>query len=1137
MPLVRVEVRNEYGLGLPELYREANKEDPKEVLDGVAVAGLVGVLRQLGDLAEFAAEIFHGLQEEVMITCSRSHKLVARVQQIEAAVSPLEKTVLAQRNHLYFAYSAGSNWHARLGCEQNQLASSDMPQFILDSYEDCCSPPHLHLLDKFDPGGPGSCVKRYSDPTFFKRASARSNEAYSKKITRDKFVRSIKKSRSWQRNGDVSRGSSFSNLSGRMQVTGLNVNDKTSHSQRMSTCDATSRSDFGKKSSLDSRNELTYNECVLGQSYSMQPEKQKLKESFSSPSKKYYSNSFQYNFLKEKEADLCDDIKNNLSKEQTGYSSSSITWDEKAESPQLMLRQYNHNCMTQEDGPNVNLESCSLNFDCETWGSRADETAYQMDVQPCSETLPMPKSDDIQLDDIESETDQFMDALNTVESDTETDIDCTIKKAEHYLKSEDKAVDETHHSECYSSNFESDIFVNSSQVNSSDGRNCISASLLSHSATYSSISEVAAKDKLNLDSLENNAHLLPATQRVSELLNPGSLQTVDSHENGNIDDVVKVKSIIRKGLPSNLREDKSVMPVTDRTRSNPESQEPEQEPSNNTQGKLWTNGGLLGLDPLKPPDFSVLNAIHQDPASSKDGSICTFRARAAKKSDEIENSRNMANGLDMDCSISRQNYQEGGTSFGKKSWKILTTNLDVKLEKSSNSLHRYYVDSTANNGSTDSSVVPSRSSQPVSSDIRFTRDHRENCRSSRMFELGNRLFTNESYRKLLVGRDDHSGSSGYLNTGVIEQNNCQNIADQSFSGRSRDLFGGGSRFMSFSSSPPLEHMKVSFRPTDGSETTKMKLKFADGNNNLGSDGNIFPSFRLVPGMSTTQHNVGSDSDDTFYRSSPSLSDDSLSHRSDSNSEQCESRESPSSKEHDLYDVLRRISSMEPTSTIRENERSRHGEIYENPGLQLPFVKSVVDKHSQSCGLFDIPKFNIQNHSFREELRNDSSTMDPVETRYSPTPPPLPPAQWRTLKSRLDDTENGHAVISGVLNYGSGHTRSTSTISHQPKPSSLKQDCTIGSIMLENSKSDLEKTNVRREPNQAACHKNIDPREDFLYQIRTKSYSLRPTAKAKSTVLPGGPANGKVTAILKRANEIRQAVGSDDEGGDDKWSDT
>uniref|UniRef100_A0A2N9HX88 Uncharacterized protein n=1 Tax=Fagus sylvatica TaxID=28930 RepID=A0A2N9HX88_FAGSY len=53
MPLVRLEVRSEYGLGQPELYREANREDPKAVLDGVAVAGLVGILRQLGDLAEY----------------------------------------------------------------------------------------------------------------------------------------------------------------------------------------------------------------------------------------------------------------------------------------------------------------------------------------------------------------------------------------------------------------------------------------------------------------------------------------------------------------------------------------------------------------------------------------------------------------------------------------------------------------------------------------------------------------------------------------------------------------------------------------------------------------------------------------------------------------------------------------------------------------------------------------------------------------------------------------------------------------------------------------------------------------------------------------------------------------------------
>ncbi|KAL6984072.1 phosphoenolpyruvate carboxylase, partial [Sarracenia purpurea var. burkii] len=52
MPLVRVQVRNEHGLGQPELYREANTEDPKAMLGGGVVVGLVEILRQLRDHAE-----------------------------------------------------------------------------------------------------------------------------------------------------------------------------------------------------------------------------------------------------------------------------------------------------------------------------------------------------------------------------------------------------------------------------------------------------------------------------------------------------------------------------------------------------------------------------------------------------------------------------------------------------------------------------------------------------------------------------------------------------------------------------------------------------------------------------------------------------------------------------------------------------------------------------------------------------------------------------------------------------------------------------------------------------------------------------------------------------------------------------
>jgi len=53
MPLSRHTVGNEYALGGRDLYRAADQHDPEAVLDGVAMAGLVGVLRQLGDLAEY----------------------------------------------------------------------------------------------------------------------------------------------------------------------------------------------------------------------------------------------------------------------------------------------------------------------------------------------------------------------------------------------------------------------------------------------------------------------------------------------------------------------------------------------------------------------------------------------------------------------------------------------------------------------------------------------------------------------------------------------------------------------------------------------------------------------------------------------------------------------------------------------------------------------------------------------------------------------------------------------------------------------------------------------------------------------------------------------------------------------------
>jgi hypothetical protein len=53
MPLVRYELRSELMLANPQLYRTARKDDSEAVLEGVAMAALVGIVRQLGDLAEY----------------------------------------------------------------------------------------------------------------------------------------------------------------------------------------------------------------------------------------------------------------------------------------------------------------------------------------------------------------------------------------------------------------------------------------------------------------------------------------------------------------------------------------------------------------------------------------------------------------------------------------------------------------------------------------------------------------------------------------------------------------------------------------------------------------------------------------------------------------------------------------------------------------------------------------------------------------------------------------------------------------------------------------------------------------------------------------------------------------------------
>nr|XP_025648863.1 protein SCAR2 isoform X1 [Arachis hypogaea] len=198
MPISRFHIRSEHSLADPELHRAADKDDPEALLEAVAMAGLVGVLRQLGDLAQFAAEIFHDLHEEVMATAGRGHSLISRVQQLEAEVPALEKAFLSQTRHHSFFTNGGIEWHPNLRSEQNLVTRGDLPRFIMDSYEECRAPPRLFLLDKFDVAGAGACLKRYTDPSFFKVESS----VTTVEVHREKRIHKVKQKKvSKPRNG------------------------------------------------------------------------------------------------------------------------------------------------------------------------------------------------------------------------------------------------------------------------------------------------------------------------------------------------------------------------------------------------------------------------------------------------------------------------------------------------------------------------------------------------------------------------------------------------------------------------------------------------------------------------------------------------------------------------------------------------------------------------------------------------------------------------------------------------------------------------------------------------------------------------------------------------------------------------
>ncbi|PON41370.1 SCAR/WAVE family [Parasponia andersonii] len=1241
MPLVRFHVRNEFGLGNSELHSRANKEDPKAVLDGAAVAGLVGILRQLGDLAEFAGEVFHGLQEQVMATASRSHKLMVRVQHIEAALPPLEKVVLSQTSHIHFAYTAGSEWHPRIQNERNHFIKNDLPHFIMDSYEECRGPPRLHLLDKFDTGGPGSCLKRYSDPTFFKRASAVSDEANAEKVLRDRKARRSKKKRSSKQNGDVSRGASISNTrNNSMRFIPPIVDGRSSPLHTASTVDMALKYDMGDKlNSFDSRAESGYIECVFHPSSSMQAGEQEAKDSltlkmaqhdntldsvFASTFKMAQHNDTHDSVFADEHVGFIDDcFRRSSLQEQITSGSSCVTWDEKAEIMEPKIQESGleemldlHQNTSETDAIGCGAGNFTIVDQMEIFGNKSvhertvdqmemlrdktvhERTADQMEVLGDNNIHELISStneiDQIhEIDEIESEPDNYMDALNTIESESENDLDYQTKREVEQFSSvsnnegtegmheltvhcsdlhDGPSTFESHSASFVSTDKEVLTDLHDSVTLESCGHEQMPTSDISSNRGFVSTDKEVLTDLHDSVSLESCGHeQMPKSDISSNREEPSDLSnsfSVETHVDfqmppqarGSSTDhagITKIADILEGSeLESPITDPSSSVtrstdaqdPLGNKTTSNIwESDESRADIPSNHSMRFWTNGGLLGLQPSKPPDFAMSSIARDSVNGSKTDTAgplnptCTLKdeMHGGKLNTLVEDIVDNEKDSSSKCSTSCRNDKENGISTKKTSQGSSTNYLD-STDGNADDFHiRNGFRNASKNYSKETRVPETGKVLPVASNVKYNstetnQEHDEN--SSLAFGFSRRLLSNGFSRTVSDMNEDKFQSASSMCDSVLEQENehprvaHQRVPEVAF----KEHFGFGSAVDSPSSSPPLEHMKISFHPIDDFETSKLKLKFSDGTQSHESIGDMFPSFQLIPEPAIPLHNYDSDSDDdTFCRSSPCMSDDCLSQHSESNSEQWECGENMGDKNHSMHDAVHGIASMERISGSLDLDGITNSEICFDGGGKC--TNSGKGVHlSPFDPILDLPSFDAVKPAIQHEMKDDSESRCHIDP--PPTPPPLPPAEWRVSKSHLDVAEDIMDVSSEDFRHAFDAKLLGSTTSQQPRQAPEGHQNNESTVKPK-SKEGQQKLNGEKEAKHALKSNAMDEREDFLQQIRTKSFNLRRTVPSKPTTTTSGPtANNQVTAILEKANAIRQAVGSDD-GEDDTWSDT
>ncbi|GJN38066.1 hypothetical protein PR202_gb27074 [Eleusine coracana subsp. coracana] len=1254
MPLVRFEVRNEVGLGDPDLYGGAAgagkkgaaaaaagaEEEPKALLEGVAVAGLVGILRQLGDLAEFAADVFHDLHEQVIATSARGRKVLTRVQNIEAALPSLEKAVKSQKSHIHFAYVPGSDWHTQLQNEQNHLLSSDLPRFMMDSYEECRDPPRLYLLDKHF-ASPSTDAQSFSEHR--STSDARSNP------------------------DNISRSSSFSSK------TRLSFVEQSSDT---------------KPSGLPHENghEKSSNDKLQKRSVS--------------------SSSILLNGTNVK--DLTDRLKQGSLPDDMVARSPSVKWDEKAAIITSTSSAYCDDVvMDKADGAepkHISLGQKEINHG--EIGALEQQDSSLQKIK-----LPLSSSGLNHHDEIPGEADNYLDALNTLESETETEAEFQTKNqviaapSFNAIAPQVDTVDDivSQHpvssvefpGTCQNSDMPctSERTTDIPDLSNEDPLEVSQVAFLDHTAVLprkgsSAISDIRESDargscgdptdisepilqvhtavSLNERSLGSNN--VPESKAADD---PGDFpntsepelsvygvipsnkessapnQISDSNTVGECDNFTDEATIYQGSRPtdSDILTDKSVEnafaaksspgDTTDDSCVVSESKSvPQDDPGKNQEDasevsdfqsecldeplenrcasvdnspnssstsiglssvKLWTNAGLFGLEPSKPPVFGSQDGPRENsaPGSREPQQVPSSEHTEFHSSKPTESAVvDTSNGNTSITSSfvgklvgirpgSANSNSSGANQSAARKPDSVHSQTDGPSDCSSSFEHNEHKNSIGKHASISELLESEGNAENGSGTYSSTdidgRNNMHMVSASSFSSIAQRFLANTLQRRTSPKYNDISASAR-VNTDASanDQSTLNHVAEQSetvlegsqFEKNTENGMNGFSKSSIFSSrryseksSPPLEYMKISFHPMSSFEMSKMNLDLCDGNFNENSDDMMLPTFQLLSESSIPQPGSGSESeDDTFGRSYSYSSYDDLSPRLYSNSEVWDQEDGAGLEEHELYDDSNQ--SAAPISSYMEFEQMNLSGMKSAVSLVDQNVLGTLEPHTVE----ELPNFDtlmsISGNQNGETSIPHNLVNLPLNEDQLPPPPPLPPMQWRMMR-QTTLLEEGTTVKDMFRETSSlPHVHTSAQEDHLPPvappapqghakavdipktdgvngSSSLPGTVEIKSSLLQQIRDKSEQLRLNGHEKSKAVGsnvKNLDEREELLQQIRSKTFNLRRTNASKTDTSSQSTANSNVVAILEKANAIRQAVASEDGCDDDNWSD-